>query len=231
MYLSGIVLWYHFTMKKEYVIKHKKVFVFAQDGAEDLLIQPIDGRDEETIDQEMRKIEAKRPYTLVCFCVNDWNRELSPWKAEAVYKDNAFGEGGKETLSFVLNDLIPAFQDYKRMYLGGYSLAGLYCLWAGYQTDVFEGIAACSPSVWFQNWMEYCQTNTLKTKYVYLSLGRKEEKTRHPVMKTVGDNIRALHEIYQKENIDNILEWNDGNHFTDPEGRTAKGFTWLLGRG
>ena len=25
-----------------------------------------------------------------------------------------------------------------------------------------------------------------------------------------------------------ILEWNEGNHFKDPDIRTAKGFAWLL---
>ena len=214
-------------MKKELTINHKKVFVFEQENAECLLIQPIDRMDKETPDIEIKTILSDKPYTLVCFCVDDWNTALSPWKAKAVYKDNAFGDGAKETLSFILNDLLPLFNGYKKIYLGGYSLAGLFCLWSCYQTDVFDGVAACSPSVWFENWLAYVQSNSIKTKKIYLSLGRKEEKTRHPVMKTVGDNIRFLYDYYQNS-TDCVLEWNEGNHFTDPEGRTAKGFSWLL---
>ena len=31
-----------------------------------------------------------------------------------------------------------------------------------------------------------------------------------------------------EEGINNILEWNKGNHFMDPDRRTAKGFAWIL---
>ena len=63
-----------------------------------------------------------------------------------------------------------------------------------------------------------------------MSLGDKEEKTRNPVMRTVGDCIRK-----QSEMLDNdegckasILEMNPGNHFREPDLRTAKGFAWLI---
>jgi len=65
---------------------------------------------------------------------------------------------------------------------------------------------------------------------VYLSLGDKEEKTRNPVMRTVGDNIRRQHELLQADPSCEkcILEMNQGNHFKEPDIRTAKGFAWLL---
>jgi hypothetical protein len=57
-----------------------------------------------------------------------------------------------------------------------------------------------------------------------------EEKTRNPVMKTVGNNIRRQHELLRSGSvcIDCILEMNQGNHFKEPDKRTAKGFAWLL---
>ena len=46
---------------------------------------------------------------------------------------------------------------------------------------------------------------------------------------TVGDSIRRLHQIYERvEDIETILEWNEGNHFREPELRMAKGFAWLM---
>ena len=69
------------------------------------------------------------------------------------------------------------------------------------------------------------------TKKVYLSLGDKEAKTKNPVMATVGDSIRRLHQIYERaEDIETILEWNEGNHFREPELRMAKGFAWVINR-
>ena len=65
---------------------------------------------------------------------------------------------------------------------------------------------------------------------IYLSLGTKEEKTRNPVMKTVGDNIRRLQEILRADSncADVVLEMNPGNHFREPDLRMAKGFAWLM---
>ena len=65
---------------------------------------------------------------------------------------------------------------------------------------------------------------------MYLSLGDKEEKTRNPVMRTVGDNIRRQYKILQGDAYvkECTLEMNQGNHFKDPDIRTAKGFAWLL---
>ena len=64
----------------------------------------------------------------------------------------------------------------------------------------------------------------------YLSLGDKEEKTRNPVMDTMGTVIRQLHSFFTEKEIPCILEWNEGNHFRQPDVRMAKGFAWLLNR-
>ena len=87
-----------------------------------------------------------------------------------------------------------------------------------------------SPSVWFPGWIEYAEDNSVKAEKVYLSLGDKEEKTRNPVMKMVGDNIRRQIELLEGDPhcLDCVLEMNQGNHFKEPDLRTAKGFAWLL---
>ena len=116
------------------------------------------------------------------------------------------------------------------MTIGGYSLAGLFALWAAYQTDIFEGVAAASPSIWFPGFVDYMKEHELKAKSVYLSLGDKEEKARNQTMAKVGDCIRWAHEYLQSLQVDVTLEWNQGNHFKDADLRTAKAFSWILGR-
>ena len=116
----------------------------------------------------------------------------------------------------------------KRYYLGGYSLAGLFSLWAAYQTDRFNGIVASSASVWFEHFLEYMQENKIKTKSVYLSLGDKEAKTKNKVMATVADKMSECYELLKESNVDCTFQWNQGNHFKDASLRTAKGFAWLL---
>ena len=110
--------------------------------------------------------------------------------------------------------------------LGGYSLAGLFSLWAAYQTNAFRAVAACSPSVWFDDWDTYIAAHEPKTSYVYLSLGNKEHKTRNPLLRTGKARILAQAERLTQCGVNTTLEWNSGNHFQDNAARTAKGFLW-----
>ena len=152
---------------------------------------------------------------------------MSPWAAPPVFGKEPFGDGAKATLDYLQREIISSFVG-KSMFLGGYSLAGLFALWAAYQTDVFEGVAAVSPSVWFPRFEKYAMSNTIKTKAVYLSLGDKEEKTRNPVMAQVGNAIRSIYQHLSKSGVNCTLEWNEGNHFREPDMRIAKGFAWLI---
>ena len=72
--------------------------------------------------------------------------------------------------------------------------------------------------------------NEIHCKAVYLSLGDKEEKTRNPVMATVGNCIREAGDFLKKNGIDTILEWNPGNHFKDADLRTARAFAWAISK-
>ena len=78
--------------------------------------------------------------------------------------------------------------------------------------------------------MDYCKSNPPQTGAVYLSLGDKEEKTRNPVMATVGESIKCLYSDLMVSGVPCTLEWNEGNHFRNPDIRMAKGFSWLLDR-
>ena len=178
-------------------------------------------------------------FTLAAFRVNDWNTDLSPWEAAPVFGDAGFGSGAEDTLKYILESLIPELTGYgtstgtehnTELYLGGYSLAGFFSLWAAYQTDRFAGVAAVSPSVWFPGWRDFAREHSIRTPRVYLSLGDKEERTRNPVMRTVGDNIRTQLELLEADEgcTACTLEMNQGNHFKEPDLRTAKGFAWLL---
>ena len=42
------------------------------------------------------------------------------------------------------------------------------------------------------------------------------------------ENYMELKSWLQAQGIPCCLEWNEGNHFMDPDRRTAKGFAWIL---
>lgn len=219
------------------VIGGRECLIYECGSADLLLVQPVDDHDIAVLDSEVAEIlrlAEGTGFTLAAFKVNDWNDDLSPWEAPAVFGDHAFGGLAESTLKFVTNTFIPQLTGGRdvQICIGGYSLAGFFALWAAYQKDMFKGAVAASPSVWFPGWIEYAQSHQVKAGSVYLSLGDKEEKTRNPVMRTVGDNIRRQYELLQADPgcSDCILEMNQGNHFKEPDIRTAKGFAWLLNK-
>ena len=75
---------------------------------------------------------------------------------------------------------------------------------------------------------ELTQKNKPLTDNIYLSLGDKEEKTRNKVMATVGDCIRKGFWFLKEDGVHCTLEWNQGNHFHEPEIRMAKAFAWVI---
>ena len=217
--------------RKEYAISDRTCFLYQDEAAKYLLIQPIDEHDLEVLDQEFKAIKelSDKPFSLVAFMIKDWNLELTPWTAPPVFGKVPFGSGAEKTLEFITCQLLPEVQDkIPHLILGGYSLAGLFALWAGYQTDKFEGIATASPSVWYPQWIDFASENKPLAKSVYLSLGDKEEKAKNPVMAQVGNAIRKQHELLTEQEINTILEWNAGNHFVDSDKRMAKGFAWAI---
>ena len=226
--------------KNEMVICGKKCILYLNENAEYILIQPVDENDISVLDNEVKHIgeNIDRNFSLVAFKIEDWNSELTPWEMPLLRGKGNFGDGAVGTLEFIKNELIPALSEYTntenkeiKYILGGYSLAGLFSLWSGYQTDIFEGIAAVSASVWYKKWIEYVEAEKPLSEKIYLSLGDTEEKTKHQILSKIGENIRKQHEILENSgNVKTVLEWNEGNHFKNPDIRTAKGFLWVMNK-
>ena len=170
---------------------------------------------------------------LAAFLVDNWFHDLSPWKAPAVFGKTNFGNGATNTLNFVVNTFIPHLTNNvltkpteTQFIIGGYSLAGLFALWAVTQTKHFKACAAASPSVWFPNWTTYASTCHFHADTIYLSLGNKETKARNQLLAHVGEDMESLMHIL--ENKKTTFEWNEGNHFAETDVRTAKAFAWCI---
>ncbi len=200
---------------------------FGNKNADIVLVQAVDEHDLEMLEKEISEIRQRtdKDFLLTAFKVKDWNKDLSPWKAPAVFRKDDFGDGAGGTLKEILKYCHDSAKTY---FIGGYSLAGLFSLWAVHQTDEFKGVAAVSPSMWFPGFGDFMKENGIRCENVYLSLGDKEEKARNPVMATVGDKIRWAEAYLKEKNINCVLEWNSGNHFRDADLRTAKGFAWVM---
>ena len=197
--------------KTTYTVVDLECILYSCDNVRCLLIQPVDEHDLELLDEQVKYIadEVGETFALAAFKVRDWNKELSPWEAEAVFGKQPFTGGAKETLEFVKQHFLPdalsrcgidtnITHSNIPVIIGGYSLAALFALWCGYTSNGFAAIAAASPSVWFPSWSDFMKINDIKAGSVYLSLGDKEEKTRNKTMAKVGDCIREQFEILKE---------------------------------
>ena len=205
-----------------------ETFCLGNPKAQKVLIQPVDEHDLGALESEFGIIKSltDTDFYLIAAKVGNWNKDLSPWKAPAVFGSEDFGEGAGD----FLKALLPLCSDrQKTYYIGGYSLAGLFALWAACQTDTFKGVAAASPSMWFPGFTEYMADNAIKCDAVYLSLGDKEAKARNPIMATVADKMSEAQEILKAKGVNVTFEWNSGNHFKESDLRTAKAFAFILG--
>lgn len=202
-------------------------YTYGNPEAKTVLVQMVDDHDLEGMESEVAEIKklSEDDFCLIAIKVQNWNADLSPWSAPAVFGKEDFGDGAAETLVEVLKNCDDRDKNY---ILGGYSLAGLFALWAAYQTDAFTAVAAASPSVWFPGFLDYMKANAIHASSVYLSLGDREEKARNPVMASVGERIREVHGLLKEQGVNTILEWNQGNHFKDADIRTAKAFAWVM---
>ena len=221
---------------REYVLQGRKVTVCTEGSACHLIIMPADEHTMNDLSQLVAHIsqQGAAPFALCAFEVQDWNRELSPWDAPAVFGDEPFGHGAADTLKYIENVVIPFLRDEGTgdmpLVLGGYSLAGLFSLWCGYESSAFDAICAASPSVWYPGWKEFADSHKFKAGRCYLSLGDREHKTGNKTLKTVAERITEQYELLCRElpPCDVCLEWNEGNHFRDVTQRMSKGFAWSI---
>ena len=209
--------------------------IYGEPHAEYLLLQMTGEHELQSMDHEVTVIaQSSWNFLFAAIPVESWNDALSPWEAPAVWGTQGFGGNAADTLRFLTEQVIPTLKQQfhlpknVKIILGGYSLAGLFALWASTQTALFSGVAAASPSVWFPGWMEFEQQHPMQTQHIYLSLGDREEHTRNAAMAAVGDNIRALHRELAGRGKDCTLEWNNGGHFKDTDLRTARAFRWAM---
>ena len=166
----------------------------------------------------------------------DWNHDMSPWYMPSIYsKEKSFSGGADEYMKLLIDEILPKAKELmegepKFTGIAGYSLAGLFAVYAMYKTDVFDRVASMSGSLWFYDFIEYCKRNDFRKlpDKIYFSLGDKEANTRNPILKTVEDKTIELSEYFKNLGTDVIFELNQGNHFTDTILRSAKGIKAIL---
>lgn len=235
------LLWYNRVCEKmfrEYqgaIENMKEIYIYKNhDGAAPAVYLNVSTGNGSDVWEECRKLRVP-PVTLVVISGLAWDEELSPWAAPPVFKSDAFRGGADAYIRELVSEIVPYAEKESGSRplwaaLAGYSLAGLFAVYASCRTNLFKGFVSASGSFWYPNFAEYMEQHVPgeHLSYGYFSLGSKEHKVRNPIMATVLDRTVRVREILEKQGIRTVFETNPGNHFTEPALRVAKGIAWLL---
>lgn len=178
------------------------------------------------------------PFALVAISDLEWNHDMVPWDSPPAFKHAEPCTGGADDyLRLLTEEIIPTAEKEipgvpSWRGIAGYSLAGLFALYAIYQTDLFSRVGSMSGSLWFPGMKEYIFSHESKRRpdCMYFSLGDKESKTRNLVLRSVRQNTEEIQAFYQARGIDTVFQLNPGNHYDHASERTAAGIVWLLNR-
>ena len=219
-------------MFREMAISGKQCRLFGAGKPSYLLIQPSARHESASLEDEVRKTAALSPvpFALLTICLDDWIIDLMPWPDRNISRDAEAGKHAADTLQYILSSAVPELLGRfgsLPLILGGYSLGGLFALWASSRTDCFKAVAAASPSVWIRDWLPFAKKNVTRAEYVYLSLGDREENVRNQAIARVGDCLRAHYELLREQlGLDRCtLVMEEGNHFSDNDGRLARAYS------
>lgn len=219
-------------MFREMTIGGKQCRLFGAGKPSYLLIQPSARHESASLEDEVRKTAALSPvpFALLTICLEDWIIDLMPWPDRNISREAEAGEHAADTLQYILSSAVPELLGRfgsLPLILGGYSLGGLFALWASSRTDCFKAVAAASPSVWIRDWLPFAKKNVTRAEYVYLSLGDREEHVRNQAIARVGDCLRAHYELLREQLGPDrcTLVMEEGNHFSDNDGRLARAYS------
>ena len=229
-------------MVKEFTIKNKIINIYCRKNySKELPVVILNTFENEykEILKNCKNIDCKE-FILVSISNLDWNNEMTPWYSKKI---NKYGEDflGKadEYIQVLLNEIIPEIKKYieenlnvkiKNYTIAGYSLAGLFAIYASYKTNIFSKIVSASGSLWFPKFVDFVKENKISSNVekIYFSLGNKESKVKNQILANVEKNTKEIEEIYKKQGIKTIYVENEGNHFKDASLRLAKGIKWIL---
>ncbi len=176
-----------------------------------------------------------KAFHLVSITKIRWDEELSPWPhAPVVSEDDHFTGEADGYARFLEEQVIPWIEEKTGVppyrVIAGYSMGGLFALYAPYVTDRFSAVVSGSGSVWYPEFVSYVQAHDFlkKPEAIYLSLGDLESRVKNSYLKQTETRMKELLAIYQSRAINSIFELNSGDHYKDSAYRLAKGIAWVL---
>ena len=158
--------------------------------------------------------------------VADWGDALTPWSAPALRPgEKDFGGRAEKTLSS-LADLLDRTSGPHA--ICGYSLGGLFALYAFVREPRFSACACLSGSVWYEGWVEWLRANAPDCvgRYAFFSVGKKEKRAGLP-FRHVEEDLASCAGILRERGCTVDVTLGPGNHMQHVTERLAAGLSAL----
>lgn len=160
--------------------------------------------------------------TIVKVCVRDWNASLTPWRAPGLYRGNEDFKGDAAiTLAELVDEAIPSIEQAENLSptkraICGYSLGGLFSLYAFTHADEFSACACLSGSVWYEGWVDYMRQRAFDGtgRFAFLSIGSKEKHAAPKILHHVQDDMAACADILREHGCETQYVVGPGNHMS-----------------
>lgn len=173
--------------------------------------------------------------SIVRVPVANWNDSLTPWPAPGLYRGEPdFGGNAAHTLADLCERVIPAIEREAKLCptkraICGYSLGGLFSLYAFAHREFFDACACLSGSVWYEGWVEHLRGLDFRGngRFAYLSIGAKEKRAALAALKRVQDNMAQCADILRERGCTVEYAIGPGNHLSFIPERFAAGLAAL----
>ena len=194
-----------------------------------------------TVEMNAKSVEAvwqqfENPnFALVGVTGVDWFGDLSPWPAPAVFRGAAdFAGGAPALLHYLVNECIPQVEAQigvpKYRGISGYSLAGLFSVYAFYETALFTRVGCVSGSMWYDGFMDYIAARKpqVTEARIHFSVGDKEPRTKNKRMCIVDSCMKQADAMLREQGYESCFCYNEGDHMDNMPQRCRKAVQWLM---
>lgn len=184
---------------------------------------------------DIASVAAGRQSTIVTVPIGDWNANLTPWPAKGIYRGEPdFGGNAGQTLSGLVGEVIPAIEQAaglapERRAICGYSLGGLFALYAFAHDARFGACACLSGSVWYEGWVDYLRELEFEGsgRFAFLSIGSKEKHAAPKILHHVQDQMGECADILRAHGCAAEFVVKRGSHMSFVQERFDAGLTAL----
>lgn len=172
--------------------------------------------------------------SIVSVPVRSWNDSLTPWPAPGLYREEQ-PFGGKASIALdELLESIPLIEHEAgltpaRRAICGYSLGGLFALYALVHSETFCACACLSGSVWYEGWVDHLRSLELDGtgRLAFFSVGSKEKHAAPRLLHGVQRNMEECAAILGDRGYEVQTKVGPGNHMSFVAERFATGLDAL----